>query len=99
MPPKEQGELQGVRPAHIKRLEEIEDEIEKNQEKISEKKEAIRKLEAEACKIWDENSMDEPHIRGSNAWAVKTPRPRFCRKRHKIERDETEKKPARKATA
>lgn len=90
--PKEQGELPNVRPAHIIRLEEIEDEIEKHEEKISERKEEIAELKAEAVKLWQDNSMSEPHVRGSNEWEVKIPLPKFMRKRHKIDRQKEEKK-------
>lgn len=93
--PKDQGELPGVRPAHVKRLEEIEDEIEKREEKISEQREAIADLKAEAVKIWQDHELSEPHVRGSNAWEVKTPLPKFVRKRHKIDSEKEEKKRAR----
>ncbi len=98
MPPKEQSELPGVRPQYLKDLEEVEDKIAKNKEKISALKEANADLEAEAIKIWDENKIEQPHLRGEDEWAVVEGSRKFRSKRHKITKEKSEKK-QRKASA
>lgn len=97
-PPKDQAELAGVRPQWAKDLEDIEDKISKNKEKISALKEANADLEAQAIKIWDENGLDEPHLRGEDEWAVVAPARKFRAKRHKITKEKAEKK-QKKASA
>lgn len=94
----DQKELPGVRPAHIKRLEEIEDAISKNKEKISKLKDENGDLEAEAVALWDKHELQEPHLRGEDEWEVVTPARKFRAKRHKITKEKTEKK-QKKASA
>jgi hypothetical protein len=94
----DQKELPGVRPAHMKRLEEIEDAISKNKEKISALKDANADLEAEAIGIWDKHELTEPHLRGEDEWEVVAPARKFRPKRHKITKEKSEKK-QKKASA
>lgn len=94
-----QSELPGVRPAHMKELEEIEDKISKNKEKISTLKEANADLEAAAIKIWDEHKLDEPHLRGEDEWSVVNPARKFRAKRHKMTKEKSEKRQQKKASA
>lgn len=96
---RDQGELPGVRPAHIKRLEEISDAINKNKEKISALKDSNLKLEAEAIQLWDEHELTDPLLRGEDEWAVATGPRKFRAKRHKITKEKAEQEQRRKATA
>lgn len=80
---KNQTELPGVRPEHIKRIEDIQDEIDGLDGKIARLKEKKNELNGEAVGIWEEHKL-EPMVRGSNEWYLDKPGAKMKRRRHKI---------------
>jgi chorismate mutase len=95
---KDQGELPGVRPPHMKRLEEIEDDVDKIDEKISKLKKDRRKLSDEAVGIWEDHDLKSQgsRVRGSNEWYVDEGRKSYKRRRFKDSKEEAGAAPARK---
>lgn len=96
--PRDQGKLAGVQPKHMQRLEEIEDSIERNKEKISKLREENADLKAEAVALFEKHEIEGTHIRGSNEWYVDQPEKTYKCRRHKIDKEKTAKK-AKKASA
>ncbi|MGH9462029.1 MAG: hypothetical protein ACRD1X_12470 [Vicinamibacteria bacterium] len=94
---RDQKKLPGVVPEHMVRLEEIEDEMEEIDAKISKLKEKKNELNSDAVELWKDHRL-EPHIRGSNEWYLDEPVAKIKRRRHKITKEKTERK-RRKATA
>lgn len=96
---KDQAELPGVRPVHMKRLEEIEDDMEKIDEKISKLKKERRELNDEAVGIWDENDLKSKgsRVRGSNEWYLDEGRKTYKRRRFKDSKEEAGAAPAKKS--
>ena len=102
---KPQTELPGVRPEHIKRLEEIQDETESIDGKIAKLKEKKNELNGEGVGIWKEHKL-QPMIRGSNEWYLDEPEAKLKRRRHKVTKEKEksankkgEEQSERKATA
>lgn len=87
---KDQSELPGVRPEHMKRLEEIEDDMESIDEKISKLKKQRRELNDEAVTIWEDNELKKQgsRVRGSNEWYVDEGRKSYKRRRFKDSKEE-----------
>lgn len=87
---KDQGELTGVRPVYMKRLEEIEDDMEKIDEKISKLKKERRELNDEAVGIWDDNDLKAQgsRVRGSNEWYLDEGKKTYKRRRFKDSKEE-----------
>lgn len=82
---REQGELPNVRPAWAKRLEEIEDDMESIDEKISKLRKKRRELNDEAVGIWEDNELQSKgsRVRGSNEWYLDEGRKSYKRRRFK----------------
>jgi len=87
---KDQAEIPGVRPEHMKRLEDIEEEIEKIDEKISKLRKSKREMSDEAVTIWEENELQKQgsRVRGSNEWYVDEGRKTYKRRRFKDSKEE-----------
>jgi hypothetical protein len=81
-----QGEL-GIRPDHIKRLEEIQDDIDSIDGKIAKLRKEKRELNTEAVGIWQEHSL-QPMVRGSNEWFLEESQAKMKRRRAKLEKEE-----------
>lgn len=96
MPPKDQGELPGIRPGHIKRLEDIEDDMESIDEKVAKLRKQKRELNDEAVQIYEEHKLTGTRVRGSNEWYVDEPAKKYKRRRFKDSKEEAGKKPAAK---
>lgn len=96
---KEQSELPGVRPEHMKRLEEIEDDMETIDEKISKLRKSRRELNDEAVTIWEENDLQSKgsRVRGSNEWYLDEGKKSYKRRRFKDSKDEAGAAPAKKS--
>lgn len=89
MAPREQGELQGIRPAHMKRLEDIQDDLESIDGKIAKLRQQRRDLNAEAVAIIQENKVEtEVIVRGSNEWYYEAPVPKYKRRRAKTTKED-----------
>ncbi len=95
---KDQAEIPGVRPAHMKRLEDIEDDMEKIDEKISKLRKERRELNDEAVSIWEENDLRSKgsRVRGSNEWYLDEGKKSYKRRRFKDSKDEAGAAPAKK---
>lgn len=96
---KEQAEIPGVRPEHMKRLEDIEDDMESIDEKISKLKKQRRELNDEAVTIWEENDLKSngSRVRGSNEWYLDEGRKSYKRRRFKDSKEEAGAAPAKKS--
>jgi hypothetical protein len=97
---KAQQELAGVRPEHIKRLEDIQDDLESIDSKIAKLRKQKTELNVEAVGIWQEHKL-EPMVRGSNEWYLDEPAAKLKRRRFKVtqEAEKGAKKPADKERA
>lgn len=94
---KDQGELPGIRPAHIKRLEEIEEDLKKNEGKISRLRADNRKLSDEAVGIYKEHDLKSTRITDGEEWYVDMPAPKYKHRRYKDSKDEPGKEAADKS--
>ncbi len=92
---KEQGELKGVRPEHIKRIEDIQDELNSVDGKIAKLRTKKKELNTEAVGIWEEHQL-EPMVRGSDQWYLEETAKKMKRRRFKVTNEEE--KGAKKAT-
>lgn len=96
---KDQAEIPGVRPEHMKRLEEIEDDMETIDEKISKLRKSRRELNDEAVGIWDDNDLKSQgsRVRGSNEWYLDEGKKSYKRRRFKDSKEEAGAAPAKKS--
>jgi hypothetical protein len=84
---KGQQDLPGVRPVHVKRLEEIQDELETIDGKIAKLRQKKTELNTEAVGIWDEHKL-EPMVRGSNQWYLDEGVKKMKRRRFKVTKED-----------
>lgn len=95
---KDQSELPGVRPEHIKRLEEIESEIKANEGRVSKLRKKNRELSDEAVGLWKTHKLKSTRIVDDQEWYVDEPRAKYKHRKFKDSKEEAGAPPADKST-
>jgi len=94
---KDQAELPGVRPEHVKRLEEIEAKIKANEGKVSRLRAENRELSDEAVGLWKTHKLKSTRIVDDQEWYVDSPREKYKHRKFKDSNQEAGAEPADKS--